>query len=419
MSKTNSNLLKGKIITNIKNSYILINKLGSGSYATVWSCYATNIKNLMAIKIFKTGEHNAGKKEIETYDNFNKLGIKHTVKMHDSFIQNNNVYIVIDLMFGSLYDIMKKYVCSDNRRFNNGYPIEFITKIIPSLLEALNDLHKNNIIHGDIKPENILLYGMTIEHQNLLQKISMKSSVKKISDLIKLEMKNIDIADTSESDTDITDTDLSDSELSKNETLCSITDCSPMSNDPEPIILYDSDTYSDSYNSDDEEKKISNNLVIPLKYIENPIIKLSDLGACVYVDSKNKPNSIQTKYYRAPEIIIGLDYGIESDLWALGCTLYELVTSEILFNPDDSDVDDKRYILSKIYNKIGELPKYLIDGSPLKQVFFTDNYTLKTNIYEEKDNKNIFLQLCEKGINLKSIYTICILLSPDPYGRHL
>jgi serine/threonine protein kinase len=62
-----NNSLKGKIITNKNKSYILVNKLGSGSYASVWMCYARNTKKLMAIKMFKTEEYRAGQKEIETY----------------------------------------------------------------------------------------------------------------------------------------------------------------------------------------------------------------------------------------------------------------------------------------------------------------------------------------------------------------
>ena len=409
MSQINGNDLKGMILTSKKSSYILINKLGSGSYATVWMCYVTNTKKLMAIKMFKDGENKTGNKEIEIYKTFNKSDIRNTIKMYDSFTHKNSVYIVVDLMLGSLYDIMKKGSCN-NENYTNGYPLKFINKIALQLLYSINDLHKNGIIHGDIKPENILIYGRTTDQHNLLKKLLIKTSNKRISEVIKREMKNVNIIDSSdsESNTDL-DNDLSDSQ-SQNDS-----DCSLMSNDPEPIELIDSEK-SLSDKEDTDTDTIDNKFIIHLRYIEEPIVKLSDFGSCVFIDSKSKPNSIQTKYYRAPEIILGLEYGTASELWALGCTLYELVTGEILFNPDEKpDIDDKRCILSKIYNAVGPLPKCLIDKSPLKNVFFTDEYTLKVNVYD--DNKNIFMVLCEKGVHFSIVSIICNLLKVNPSDR--
>lgn len=43
-------------------------------------------------------------------------------------------------------------------------------------------------------------------------------------------------------------------------------------------------------------------------------------------------NEVMTLYYRPPELILGEKvYSIGVDIWALGCTLYELYTYEILF----------------------------------------------------------------------------------------
>lgn len=38
-----------------------------------------------------------------------------------------------------------------------------------------------------------------------------------------------------------------------------------------------------------------------------------------------------SRFYRAPEIILGLPYDTALDIWSIGCTLYELYTGKILF----------------------------------------------------------------------------------------
>ncbi len=38
-----------------------------------------------------------------------------------------------------------------------------------------------------------------------------------------------------------------------------------------------------------------------------------------------------SRFYRAPEIILGIPYDFAIDIWSVGCTLYELYTGKILF----------------------------------------------------------------------------------------
>jgi serine/threonine protein kinase len=131
----------------VPNIYIPISKIGSGAYASVWMCYYKNKKKLMAVKIFKETETKSGKKEIEIYQKFNQYGIKHTIKMHDKFIFNNNICIVFDLMVGSLYDMIKKGGCLDNTNFRSGYSLDFVIKTTKHVLESLLDFHSRNILY--------------------------------------------------------------------------------------------------------------------------------------------------------------------------------------------------------------------------------------------------------------------------------
>jgi dual-specificity kinase/CDC-like kinase len=65
-------------------------------------------------------------------------------------------------------------------------------------------------------------------------------------------------------------------------------------------------------------------------------IKLIDFGGATYNDKKNKSSIINTRQYRAPEVILGVGWDLSSDLWSAGCILSELYTGELLFATHDN-----------------------------------------------------------------------------------
>jgi serine/threonine protein kinase len=44
---------------------------------------------------------------------------------------------------------------------------------------------------------------------------------------------------------------------------------------------------------------------------------------------------IQSRFYRAPEVILGAQYGFEIDMWSFGCLLAELYLGEPIFAGKD------------------------------------------------------------------------------------
>ncbi|XP_012945754.1 serine/threonine-protein kinase Nek9 [Aplysia californica] len=58
------------------------------------------------------------------------------------------------------------------------------------------------------------------------------------------------------------------------------------------------------------------------------LVKLGDFGISRFLESKNQmaETLVGTPYYMSPEIMKGEKYNFQSDIWALGCVLYEMLT---------------------------------------------------------------------------------------------
>ena len=68
------------------------------------------------------------------------------------------------------------------------------------------------------------------------------------------------------------------------------------------------------------------------------VVKICDLGAAKVL-SQDKLNTpyVVSRYYRAPELILGSNhYDCSIDVWSVGCILFELITRTPLF-PGDAE----------------------------------------------------------------------------------
>ncbi len=72
------------------------------------------------------------------------------------------------------------------------------------------------------------------------------------------------------------------------------------------------------------------------------MLKICDLGTAIdRSDAATASTEITpylvSRFYRAPEIILGMPYDYAVDMWSIGCTLYELYTGKILFTGDSNN----------------------------------------------------------------------------------
>lgn len=59
-------------------------------------------------------------------------------------------------------------------------------------------------------------------------------------------------------------------------------------------------------------------------------VKVIDLGSSCF-ETDHLCSYVQSRSYRAPEVILGLPYDKKIDIWSLGCILAELCTGNVSF----------------------------------------------------------------------------------------
>ena len=74
---------------------------------------------------------------------------------------------------------------------------------------------------------------------------------------------------------------------------------------------------------------------------------------------------IQSRSYRAPEVVLGLPYGPRIDIWSLGCIFCELLTGRVLFANDSVQT-----ILARIQSLLGPFPAHMLERGRDAHKFF-------------------------------------------------
>ncbi|KAM4645710.1 homeodomain-interacting protein kinase 1 isoform 5-T5 [Amazona ochrocephala] len=129
-------------------------------------------------------------------------------------------------------------------------------------------------------------------------------------------------------------------------------------------------------------------------------VKVIDFGSASHVSKAVCSTYLQSRYYRAPEIILGLPFCEAIDMWSLGCVIAELFLGWPLY-PGASEYDQIRYIsqtqglpaeyllsagtkTSRFFNRDPNL------GYPLWRLKTPEEHELETAIKSKEARKYIF-----------------------------
>ncbi len=107
---------------------------------------------------------------------------------------------------------------------------------------------------------------------------------------------------------------------------------------------------------------------ILLRKINKSGIKIIDFGSGCFENEKIY-TYIQSRFYRAPEIVLGIPYTTSIDMWSYGCILYELFVGYPLFPGED----EKEH-MAMIMEVKGVPPRSVLARATRRKVFFDDDY---------------------------------------------
>lgn len=236
--------------------YEVLKVIGKGSFGQVVKAYDHKTHEHVALKMVRNEKrfHRQAQEEVRILEDLRKQDVNNTmniIHMFDHFTFRNHMCITFELLSINLYELIKK------NKFQ-GFSLQLVRKFCYCLLQCLDALYQNKIIHCDMKPENILL-----------------------------------------------------------------------------------------------------------KQQSRSGIKVIDFGSSCY-EPQRMYTYIQSRFYRAPEVILGARYGMPIDMWSLGCILAELLTGSPLL-PGEDEGDQ----LACIMELRGMPPSSLVDAGKYSKNFFS------------------------------------------------
>ena len=140
---------------NILKNYEIIEKLGEGTFGSVYKVKIKNTNKVYALKQISLS--GARKKELESVKNEAKYlsNIKHKNIVNYCGSYEDGKYFNIFMEYCEGSDLRK--LIDDYKSHNHPIPKYMINYIFKSITKGIKEIHKNKLIHRDLKPDNIFI----------------------------------------------------------------------------------------------------------------------------------------------------------------------------------------------------------------------------------------------------------------------
>lgn len=150
------------------------------------------------------------------------------------------------------------------------------------------------------------------------------------------------------------------------------------------------------------------------------VVAVIDFGGATF-DNDHKSSIINTRQYRAPEVILGLTWSMPSDIWSCACIIMELYTGSLLFQTVRACVRDWSCVprvsqtrcqheneehLALMQRLLGPIPSSMAGRAtgPAKRYFDSQGYLIFPTDHSTSDSTKHVRQMPE----LKVCWCVCI-----------
>jgi serine/threonine protein kinase len=242
-------------------------------------------------------------------------GSAHIVQLADCTINKKNK-ICLEFLGSDLHTLIENYYDNDAH-----LPLITAKKIIKDILRGLIELKKERVFHGDLKPRNIML-GIDLNDYAIFCK-------------------------------------------NKREYIGSIMCALRVPHVPHVQTV---------------QTVLANMEVMRELILRSATTKIIDFGGSFTIDPDDPQHGhgLHTKDYVSPEYILRTPIHPNTDLWSVGCIVFEMLTRETLFMPrPDTEMSGRSSLLLQMIDLFGPVPLEFI-GRGKRRHYFVDG----TNIHK-------------------------------------
>lgn len=322
----------------LRSRYKVIHKLGSGGYANVWLCrdIASATPRYVALKIIMGEASTKGYPELRVNELLSsKFGEVETAEYFclalDRFEINgpNGTHLVF------VYPVLGPRVSRLLGVSQSSDPGRVLKEICLQVTQGMADLHRRGMCHGDFRPANILvrINGLDgLSEDDVIAIIGAPSTTK--------------IVTASGDDHDL-----------------------PTA--PQYLV------YPVNWDSITADASLS--------HLISGKACIIDFGESYEISTPPAELGIPQAYC-PPEYALEGKVGIASDLWALGCTLFEIRTGRKLFDTFDDDLDEH---LCKIAMVLGKFPEpWWSETWEQRRYYFENEADAENRVIEIQSSSN-------------------------------